>query len=201
MPVSAMALPDPSTYALFVLAAATLVAAPGPDTLFVISRGLEGRAVGLRAAGGVTIGILFHTALVVAGLAALYRSVPGAERAVALVGGVYLCYLGIESIRSAGGSDAPEEGGFRQGFLVNALNPQVALFFLAFLPGFAGDGGGTAIAALGGTYAVLTAIYLGVVALAADGAARVLRAEGTRIWLDRIAGAVLLGLGIWLIAA
>ncbi len=199
MPVPAMALPDPSTYVLFVVAAATLVAAPGPDTLFVISRGLEGRAVGLRAAGGVTIGILFHTALVVAGLAALYRSVPGAERVITVAGGLYLCYLGIDSFRRAGESETPEGGGLRQGFLVNALNPQVALFFLAFLPGFAAGGGGTAIAALGGTYAVLTAIYLGVVALAADGAARVLRADGTRIWLDRIAGTVLVGLGVWLL--
>lgn len=201
MSVPAVALPDPSTYALFVLAAATLIVAPGPDTLFVISRGLEGREIGLRAAGGVTIGILFHTGLVVAGLAALYRSVPGAERAVTVVGGLYLCYLGIDSFRGAGGSEPPDGGGLRQGFLVNALNPQVALFFLAFLPGFAAGGGGTTIAALGGTYAALTAIYLAAVALAADGAARVLRSEGTRVWLDRVAGTVLLGLGVWLLVS
>ncbi len=199
MSVPAVALPDPSTYALFVLAAVTLIVAPGPDTLFVISRGLEGREVGLRAAGGVTMGILFHTALVVAGLAALYRSVPAAERAVAVGGGLYLCYLGVTSLRSAGRDEVPEGGGLRQGFLVNALNPQVAVFFLAFLPGFAAGGGGTAIAALGGTYAALTAVYLGVVALASDGAARALRAEGTRVWLDRVAGTVLLGLGVWLL--
>jgi len=199
MSVPAVVSLDPSTYALFVLAAATLIVTPGPDTLFVLSRGLEARELGLRAAGGVTLGILFHTALVVAGLAALYRSVPGAERAVTLVGGLYLCYLGIDSLRSAGDDATPEEGGLRQGFLVNALNPQVALFFLAFLPGFAAGGGGSTIAALGGTYAALTAVYLGAVALAANGAARLLTADSTQIWLDRVAGGVLIVLGGWLL--
>ncbi|OYR38561.1 LysE family transporter, partial [Halorubrum sp. Eb13] len=61
---------DPSTYALFLLAAATLVVTPGPDTLYVLSRGIEDRTAGLRAALGVTTGILFHTALVAVGVAA-----------------------------------------------------------------------------------------------------------------------------------
>ena len=194
---------DPSTYLLFVLAAATLIATPGPDTLFVLSRGIEDRTAGLRAALGVTTGILFHTALVAVGVAAIYRTVPGAERAVRVLGGLFLLYLGVDALRSAGGDRAsPAGGGVREGFLVNALNPQVALFFLAFLPGFAagsagGDGGGTSIAVLGATYAALTALYLGVVAVVADGAADVLRSERTGRWLDRVAGGILLVIGAW----
>ena len=194
---------DPSTYALFVLAAATLIATPGPDTLFVLSRGIAGRAAGLRAALGVTTGILFHTALVAVGVAAVYRTVPGAERIVRIVGGLFLLYLGVDALRSAGGDrSSPAGGGVREGFLVNALNPQVALFFLAFLPGFAaggagGDGGGTSVAVLGVTYAALTALYLGVVAVVADGAADLLRSERTGRWLDRVAGGTLLLIGAW----
>ena len=194
---------DPSTYALFVLAAATLIATPGPDTLFVLSRGITGRTVGLRAALGVTTGILFHTALVAVGVAAVYRTVPGAERIVRIVGGLFLLYLGVDALRSAGGDrSSPAGGGVREGFLVNALNPQVALFFLAFLPGFAaggagGDGGGTSVAVLGVTYAALTALYLGVVAVVADGAADLLRSERTGRWLDRVAGGTLLLIGAW----
>lgn len=194
---------DPSTYALFVLAAATLIATPGPDTLFVLSRGITGRTAGLRAALGVTTGILFHTALVAVGVAAVYRTVPGAERIVRIVGGLFLLYLGVDALRSAGGDrSSPAGGGVREGFLVNALNPQVALFFLAFLPGFAaggagGDGGGTSVAVLGVTYAALTALYLGVVAVVADGAADLLRSERTGRWLDRIAGGTLLLIGAW----
>lgn len=194
---------DPSTYALFVLAAATLIATPGPDTLFVLSRGITGRTAGLRAALGVTTGILFHTALVAVGVAAVYRTVPGAERIVRIVGGLFLLYLGVDALRSAGGDrSSPAGGGVREGFLVNALNPQVALFFLAFLPGFAaggagGDGGGTSVAVLGVTYAALTALYLGVVAVVADGAADLLRSERTGRWLDRVAGGTLLLIGAW----
>jgi threonine/homoserine/homoserine lactone efflux protein len=196
---------DASTYALFVLAAATLIATPGPDTLFVLSRGIEDRTEGLRAALGVTAGILFHTALVVIGVAAVYRTVPGAERAVRIVGGLFLVYLGVDALRSAGDDrPSPAGSGVRDGFLVNALNPQVALFFLAFLPGFAagggGDAGGTSIAVLGATYAVLTALYLGGVAIVADGAADALRSERTGRWLDRIAGGVLLLIGAWALA-
>jgi len=196
---------DPSTYVLFVLAAATLVVTPGPDTLYVLSRGIEDRTAGLRAALGVTTGILFHTALVAVGVAAIYRAVPGAERAVQVVGGLFLVYLGVDTLRSTeSDGPSPAGGGVREGFLVNALNPQVALFFLAFLPGFAagsagGDGGGTSIAVLGATYAALTACYLGVVAVVADGAADALRSERTGRWLDRVAGGILLLIGAWVL--
>ncbi|OYR39737.1 LysE family translocator [Halorubrum sp. Hd13] len=195
---------DPSTYALFLLAAATLVVTPGPDTLYVLSRGIEDRTAGLRAALGVTTGILFHTALVAVGVAAIYRAVPGAERAVQLVGGLFLLYLGVDALRSAESDrPSPAGGGVREGFLVNALNPQVALFFLAFLPGFAAGGaggdGGTSIAVLGATYAALTALYLGGVAVIADGAADVLRSERTGRWLDRVAGGILLLIGAWVL--
>ena len=198
---------DLPTYALFVLAAAALIVTPGPDTLFVLSRGLENRTAGLRAALGVTVGILFHTALVVVGVAAIYRTVPGAERVVRVAGAIYLCYLGIDTLRSAGSTEpSTGSGGVREGFLVNALNPQVALFFLAFLPGFVsgggagGDGGtGGAVVVLGATYAGLTAVYLGGVAVVADGAAGVLQSERTGRWLDRVAGGILLLLGVWLL--
>lgn len=192
---------DPSTYALFVVAAATLIVTPGPDTLFVLARGLEDRGAGLRAAAGVTTGILFHTVLVVVGVAAVYRTLPGAEGVVRTAGAVYLCYLGIDTLRSADRVAATSgHGGVREGFLVNALNPQVALFFLAFLPGFAPDAGnGGSLAVLGVTYAALTAAYLGVVALVADGAAGILRSERTGRRLDRLAGTILLVLGVWLL--
>ncbi|WP_435074369.1 LysE family translocator [Halorubrum sp. HHNYT27] len=191
----------PSAFAVFVLAAATLIATPGPDTLFVLSQAVEDRAVGLRSAAGVTVGILFHTALVVVGVAAVYRTVPGAREIVRVAGAAYLCYLGVDTLRSAGTEEPTTGGGLRQGFLVNVLNPQVALFFLAFLPGFV-SGAGTesgSLAFLGVTYAALTAAYLGVVALLADGAAAYLRSDGVGRRLDRIAGATLIVLGGWVL--
>ncbi|MFW6317356.1 MAG: LysE family translocator [Halorubrum sp.] len=203
---AAVGLPvSPSTFVVFVLAAAALIVTPGPDTLFVLSQAVDDRRVGLRSAAGVAIGILFHTALVVVGVAAVYRTLPGAERAVRVVGGLFLLYLGVDALRSAGSDRSlPAGGGVREGFLVNVLNPQVALFFLAFLPGFAagtggGDAGGTSVAVLGATYAALTAVYLGTVAVVADGAASVLRSERSGRWLDRVAGGILLLSGVWVL--
>lgn len=204
-----MALPDPATYLLFLSAAVALILAPGPDTLFVLSQGVQSRGLGVRAALGVAVGVLFHTALAVLGLAAVYRTVPAAADAVRLLGGAYLVLLGATTLRGAGdgsiesdgtvGNPAPAAtGGFRRGFLVNAANPQVALFFLALLPGFV-DGPDRALgmAVLGGTYAVLTAGYLAAVATAADAAAALVGARSTRRLLDRVAGVVLVGLGAW----
>ena len=196
---------DVQTYALFVLAAATLIVIPGPDTLFVLSRGLESRDAGLRAALGVTGGILFHTSLVVVGVAAVYRTIPGAQRVIQVAGALYLWYLGVDTLRSAGDEEpTAATGGLREGFLVNALNPQVALFFLAFLPGFAASAGGTganetSLAVLGVTYAGLTATYLGGVAVVADGAAGALRSPRAGRWLDWVAGGLLLALGGWVL--
>ncbi|GAB7090093.1 LysE family translocator [Halorubrum luteum] len=200
MTVAASLLIEPSRYALFVLAAVALILTPGPDTLFVLARGLETRTQGVRAALGVTLGILFHTVLVTVGVAALYRSVPGAESVVRTAGAIYLCYLGVNTLWSAGDEETTvARGGVREGFTVNALNPQVALFFLAFLPGFVPPSGGSGtIAFLGATYAGLTALYLGGVAVAAGGAATLLQSERTGRALDRIAGTLLVALGVWL---
>ncbi|WP_058367351.1 LysE family translocator [Haloparvum sedimenti] len=206
-----MALPDPATYLLFLSAAVALILAPGPDTLFVLSQGVQSRGLGVRAALGVAVGVLFHTVLAVLGLAAVYRTVPAAADAVRLFGGAYLALLGAVTLRNAGGEEAvgggeaenraataAAPGGFRRGFLVNAANPQVALFFLALLPGFVeGPDRTLGMAVLGGTYAVLTAGYLAAVATAADAATSLVGARSTRVLLDRVAGAVLIGLGAW----
>ncbi|GAB6879156.1 LysE family translocator [Halorubrum gandharaense] len=206
-------LPDPATYALFVAAAVALILTPGPDTLFVLSQAVQSRGLGARAALGVAVGVLFHTLLATLGIAAVYRAVPGAATAVRLLGGAYLVYLGVTTLRDAGAGAArageggaadsavQATGGFRRGFLVNAANPQVALFFLAFLPGFANAGGlagSVRMALLGATYAAITAVYLVGVAVLADAAARLVASPRTATWIDRVAGVVLVGMGLWL---
>lgn len=215
--------PDPATYALFVAAAVALILTPGPDTLFVLSQAVQSRGLGARAALGVAVGVLFHTLLATLGIAAVYRAVPGAATAVRLLGGAYLVYLGVTTLRDAGAGAANAgegtagtggiseggaadpatraTGGFRRGFLVNAANPQVALFFLAFLPGFANAGGfagSVRMALFGATYAAITAVYLVGVAVLADAAARMVASPRTATWIDRIAGVVLVGMGLWL---
>ncbi|PSP97559.1 LysE family translocator [Halobacteriales archaeon QS_4_70_19] len=207
----------------FLLAAGALVLAPGPDTFYVLDRGLRGggRGVGLAAAAGIATGILVHTAGVTLGLSALLRTSPSAYSVLRYAGAAYLLLLGGATLRqvvrgrSAPGSSVPRDtdgigdgssadpaspgSGLRSAYLrgvgVNVLNPKVLVFFLAFLPQFAGldviD-----LAAHGGWYAVLTMAYLGVVALSTHRARELLTARPRLVdGLRGLSGVVLLGFG------
>ena len=201
-------LPAPATYAVFCTAAVALILTPGPDTMYVLTRGVQSRHAGVRSALGIATGVLVHTTAATLGLAALLRTVPAASRVVKYAGAVYLVSLGVQAIRhdefdaganGGAGDDAP--GSFRRGVLVNALNPKVALFFLAFLPGFAGSGtdAPARMALLGATYAGLTAAYLGVVAVASGRVGRALSSATTTRRLRWLGGGVMVALGVALV--
>ncbi|MBS0442622.1 MAG: LysE family translocator [Proteobacteria bacterium] len=196
--------------ALFVGAALLLNLTPGPDMLFVAGTGAaRGRAAGLMAALGVGAGCLFHTLLAALGLSALLAASELAFNAVKWAGAAYLVWTGVQMLRArpaATAAEAPARRSgspFWQGALTNALNPKVALFFLAFLPQFIDAGApGQALALLMlGTFFNIggTAVNL-VVALVASGAAAGLatRGGGSRMgaWLQRAAGALFIGLGV-----
>jgi len=197
----------------FLLAAGALVLAPGPDTFYVLDRGLGGahRRVGLAAAAGVTTGILVHTVGVVLGLAALLRTSPAAYDLLRYVGAAYLLALGAHTLRrlatrgpEAVVADRPADDGastgavaaYLEGVAVNVLNPKVAVFFLAFLPQFAGPAAAD-LAVHGGWYAVLTMTYLGAVALSTH-RARALLLGRPRVagGLRAVSGLVLVGFGV-----
>ncbi|MGV9275997.1 LysE family translocator [Streptomyces griseosporeus] len=123
--------------------AAGMVALPGADFTVVVRSALASRRAGLACALGVACGLLLHTALAVAGVAAVLAAVPALFRAVQLAGGAYVLYLGVRSLRtlraqSAGVTDRAEAAPrpLRQGFLTNALNPKAPLTFLSLLPQF-----------------------------------------------------------------
>jgi threonine/homoserine/homoserine lactone efflux protein len=138
------AVPTPTTLLLFVLAACVLVAIPGPNHIYIITRGLsQGRAAGLASAAGVETGTLVYSAAAAAGLAALIASSALAFDAVRYLGAAYLVYLGIRALLryeppnlAAPAEPVPLRRVYAEGVLVNVLNPKVALFFVAFLPQF-----------------------------------------------------------------
>lgn len=196
--------------ALFAGAALLLNLTPGPDMLFVAgTAAAQGRRAGILAAFGVGAGCLFHTGLAALGLTALLAASELAFNALKWAGAAYLVWIGVAMLR-AGRSQAPAGAAvpmrtdhpFWQGALTNALNPKVALFFLAFLPQFidAGSPGQAwALAALGTLFNLGgTAVNL-VVALAASRVAAGLsrRSAAGRLgpWLRRAAGAMFVGLG------
>lgn len=195
--------------ALFVGAALLLNLTPGPDMLYVAgTAAARGRMAGLLAALGVGAGCVFHTLLAALGVSALIAASDFAFTALKWAGAAYLVGSGLTMLwpRTApeAGEPAPARSGhpFWQGALINALNPKVALFFLAFLPQFieaGAPGQATALLALGTLFNIGgTAVNL-VVALAASGVAAGLARGGSgRLgpWLQRLAGAMFVGLGV-----
>jgi len=161
--------------ALFLVASALLAVAPGPDIVYVLTRGIaQGRKAGFAAALGFATGCIFHTLLAALGVAALIRSSPLAFDLVRYTGAAYLIWIGIQALRHAS-SFALTEGGeskaywtiFKQSVLGNALNPKVTLFFLSFLPQFVNTEAGNVGAQmllLGVVFMAVTVVVFGAVA-------------------------------------
>lgn len=139
---------SPTSILAFLAASMALTVAPGPDNLFVIGQGISrGRRVALVTAWGMCCGITVHTLAAAAGISAIFYTSPLAFHAMRYAGAAYLLFLAWRTLRSEqapiAGPWAPSPvGDFRRGFLMNVLNPKVALFFLAFLPQFVDRGAG-----------------------------------------------------------
>ncbi|HRD76431.1 MAG TPA: LysE family translocator [Hyphomicrobiaceae bacterium] len=133
---------------LFILAGLLLNITPGPDIALILSRSTQhGTRVGMGAALGVGAGAFAHIAAAAIGLSAVLVTSATAFTIVKWVGALYLVYLGVQMVRATFKGTAGSAGlereepvtfwqAFLQGALTNALNPKVAIFFLAFLPQF-----------------------------------------------------------------
>jgi threonine/homoserine/homoserine lactone efflux protein len=198
---------DSRTHILFLVAALAVIAAPGPDILYVLSRGISGgKRIGSISALGIASGEVLHTVLAVLGLAALLQASAAAFLLVKYVGALYLVYLGMQVIRErnhAALQSFSDIGGwsvFRQGVLTNLFNPKAIIFYVTFLPQFVNPSHGRAqvqLFALGLTFAVLDVIFLKVLAHFAGyvGAWVTLRPENARrVRLGT--GSLLIGLGV-----
>jgi threonine/homoserine/homoserine lactone efflux protein len=199
---------DPTSFALFFIASWALIITPGPDMLYVITRGIaQGRRAGLHSAFGVTLGLLVHTLFAALGLAALLQTSAIAFLVIKYVGAAYLIYLGIQSFRAKGGFERGEhqkpmaaQAIFWQGFLSNVTNPKISIFFLAFLPQFVRADRGSfffQMLALGLLFAVFGIAFLSVVGAFAGQIGGWLSNKPAFVnrfrWLT---GGVLIGLGV-----
>jgi len=193
---------------LFIVASALLTIAPGPDIIYVLTRGIaQGVKAGLAAALGFATGCIFHTLLAAVGIAALIRSSDVAFNVVRYAGAAYLVWIGIQALRyrSAfsieGAKDARALATiYKQSVIGNVLNPKVTLFFLAFLPQFVNMQAGHVgwqMALLGAIFMVQTVLIFGAVALFSGWIGDWVRRKpviGER--LNVFAGITFIGLGI-----
>src|ERR1700753_2351314 len=202
---------------LFVASGLLLNITPGPDTAYIVGRSVQlGWRGGAAAALGISCGCLVHVFGAAIGLSALLMTSSAAFTLIKWGGAAYLCFIGVSLLLSRLQVDADQASAghapagprqlasprqapslrqvFWQGALTNALNPKVALFFLAFLPQFvAADSQHKAAAFL-----LLVLIFilngtlwcLGVAAFAARATGRIKQSARARLWINRALGAL-----------
>lgn len=170
---------DGATFAYFLTASILLTLAPGPDILYLLTKSLsDGARAGIVLACGLVSGIVFHTTLVMLGVATLIKSSATALMLLKIFGAAYLLFLAWGAFKSAradkkislapSSAKVPSAALYKRGVLMNVLNPKVLLFFLAFLPQFVNLSSDTAsltILFLGVTFAAQAVIIFSAVAI------------------------------------
>jgi threonine/homoserine/homoserine lactone efflux protein len=199
---------DPSTLAVFAAAALALAVVPGPAVLYIVARSVDqGRFAGLVSALGIGVGSLVHVTAATIGLSSLLASSAMAFTVVKYAGAAYLILLGIHRLLTR--EEVAEVAAtppralrkiFRDGVIVNVLNPKTALFFLAFLPQFVDPAHGAAtlqILVLGLTFTVIALSSDSLWALAAGTLGGWLRRSRWYLGVKRwVTGMVFVVLGV-----
>lgn len=201
-------MPDLTQLIAFVAASAILGVTPGPDIIYVVTRGAaQGPRAGLAAAAGLSTGIVAHTVLCVVGLSAVLAASALAFEVIKIAGAAYLIYLGVRMWLSRESFDLmANDGGksvwsiYRQSIVMNVLNPKVAIFFLAFLPQFVSPEAGPVgpqFALLGIIFMVVSFVVMGLAGIGGGQLRRVLtRSERVANGIKYAAGGVLVALGL-----
>ena len=200
----------------FAIAALVLIMLPGPDQALITGNALRGgRGGGLLTMVGGVLGVTVHAGAAALGLSALLVASATAFTALKIVGAVYLLWLAVQLLWSARSRRSPEgddvvavpqrwSAYLRQGFLSNALNPKVALFFVTFLPQFlSADSGSPRAEALllSGIFAVLYVAWFGLYIAVVDRLGRWLRRPRVKARIEQFTGLVLATVAIRLAAA
>jgi threonine/homoserine/homoserine lactone efflux protein len=202
-------IPGATNLGLFVGAALVLLLTPGPAVLYIVARSIaQGRVAGFISELGIHAATLVHVAAAALGLSAILASSAIAFSIVQYAGAAYLVWLGLRKILGPS-EDATADAEvrrrghwrlFRDGFVVNLLNPKTALFFLAFLPQFVEPERGHVamqIAVLGLLFTVIGFITDGCYALAAGTAGNWLKRSRRYLRAERyVSGTLFIGLGV-----
>lgn len=136
-------MPGLATILLFCGVSFVLVATPGPGVLYVVGRSIDqGRRAGVASMAGIELAEVVHVVAVALGLSALLASSAYALDVLRYAGAAYLIALGVRRWREGAGelegdaSPASQRRIMAQGFVVQLVNPKVAIFFLAYFPQF-----------------------------------------------------------------
>lgn len=129
----------------FLLASIALTLSPGPDILYVLTQSISnGKKFGIATAAGLVTGILVHITLIALGVSAIIKQSELIFTGIKILGACYLLWIAFQVYKAPANIDLKINSNkkksllslFKQGFIMNVLNPKVTLFFLAFFPGF-----------------------------------------------------------------
>ena len=136
-------MPDLNSLISFAVASVALLVIPGPAVIYIVNRSVaDGRQIGLAAVVGLELGTFMHVLAATVGLSAILATSENAFNVVKYLGASYLILIGLRTLArkpeaiSTSASSMTQSQAFRQGFIINMLNPKIALFFLSFLPQF-----------------------------------------------------------------
>ncbi|WP_287381591.1 LysE family translocator [Mesorhizobium sp.] len=209
-------MPELPTYLAFLVAVLGYqLSGPGPDMLLVISRGIgQGRRAALATATGCVFAGVIQIPLLAMGLASLITSSPISYGLLQVLGAAYLIAIGTKFllVRNEAQTNsivAAKEGGlagaFWQGMICNLTNPTALVFMLAVLPQFVHASTGSSamqFVVLGTTMKATGLLVLGAVAFASGAVgAWLARNSGFLVWQERLAGAIMIAVGIKLLLA
>ncbi|WP_417823412.1 LysE family translocator [Thalassospira lucentensis] len=206
-------------YTPFLIAAVLLNVSPGPDMAYIIGQtAVHGRKIGFFSSFGVVSGAFVHVFAAALGLSAILATSALAFSIVKWVGVAYLVWLGIGALRSSFAKSAPTSDiddiasarvtahnvtafqAWRQGAMIDVLNPKVAIFFMAFLPQFVHPEqghGALQFLILGTTVNLIGLVVEGAIVLMVGAAALRIKGNGALgAWLQRSLGAMFIALGV-----
>ncbi len=200
---------------LFLVSVILLNLTPGPDSLLVMSRtATQGMKGGVQASIGVTLGSFVHVLAATFGLSVIIANSATAFTVIKLLGAAYLIYMGITALLAKPANNASQNGSntfggyssqrnlLLQGFLSNALNPKVALFFLAFVPQFIDSQASATdktlgFLILGCLFSVLTLMNgIGLTAASRWAQQRIRPGQRLSLWLNKSIGALFVAFGV-----
>jgi threonine/homoserine/homoserine lactone efflux protein len=194
---------------VFILAALVIIIIPGPDQALITRQALvRGKGSGFMTTLGGATGLTIHATAASLGLTVLLVASPVAFTALKVVGAIYLVWMGVLTVRAARRAAANLPTGeptdrrplrcLRKGFLTNALNPKLAVFFLTFLPQFLPAHGSVLGKALTycGVFAALYLTWFSLYVFTVDKIGSVLRRPKVRSGIEYTTGVLLFGFGL-----
>lgn len=202
-----------STVLAFALIAAFLIMTPGPNGVLIAKTvPTSGRAAGFANIAGFATAFLMHGCFAVFGLSVLILESANLYMAVKLIGAAYLTWIGLralyESLRGAPAALLKVEPArrrrtllkaFAEGFVTNALNPKVAMFYIAAFPQFMTPSAPASAFILVAVHALLNLIWFGPMVLLFERLSKVARSGTLQRWLKAVTGMVFIGFGVKLV--